>query len=251
VEIFPQGRRGRIDMIPANPGKRLEIEIDGREYLRIPVRTELISTTDDIVEVVKRYTEGLVQEGDLVVVSEKVVAITQGRAFRISEIKPSRLAVLLSRFVHKSPHGIGLGMPETMELAIREVGALKIIFAAIVAAVGKLFGIKGLFYRICGPKARAIDGPCDYTIPPYNDYAVMGPEDPDGVARQIKREVGCAAAIIDANDLGVNILGVSGSEVEIPLLEKLLKDNPLGQSAEQTPIGIIRLAKEAVLAGQA
>ena len=59
-------------MIPANPGKRLEIEIDGREYLRIPVRTELISTTDDIVEVVKRYTEGLVQEGDLVVVSERL-----------------------------------------------------------------------------------------------------------------------------------------------------------------------------------
>ncbi len=237
-------------MIPANPGKKLELEIDGKSYLRIPVRTDLILATDDIVQVAKDYTEGLVQSSDLIVVSEKVVAITQGRAFRLREIKPSRLAVFLSRFVHKSPHGIGLGMPETMELAIREVGALKIIFAAIIAAIGKLFGVKGLFYRICGAKARAIDGPCDYTIPPYNDYAVLGPVDPDGVARQIKAEVGCAAAIIDANDLGVNILGVSGPEVDKALLEKLLKDNPLGQSAEQTPIGIIREAVEPALAGQ-
>ncbi len=233
----------------ANPGKELKLEIEGKAYLRIPVQTALIQATDDIVEVVSKYTEGLVQSDDVVVVSEKVVAITQGRAFRISEIKPSRLAVFLSRFVHKSPYGIGLGMPQTMELAIREVGALKIIFASIVGAIGKLLGIKGLFYRICGPKARAIDGPCDYTIPPYNDYAVLGPQDPDLVSRQIKQAVGCHAAVIDANDLGVDILGVSGSEVDTSLLTALLRDNPLGQSSEQTPIGIIRAAEEAELAG--
>jgi F420-0:gamma-glutamyl ligase-like protein len=234
----------------ANPGKQLTLEVEGKAYLRIPVQTGLIQATDSIIEVVQRYTEGALQSNDLVVVSEKVVAISQGRAYRISEIRPSRLAVFLSRFVHKSPHGIGLGMPETMELAIREVGALKIIFASIVAAIGKLFGVKGLFYRICGPQARAIDGPCEYTIPPFNDYAVLGPKDPDLVARQIKEAVGAHVAVIDANDLGVNILGVSGPEVDINLLTQLLKDNPLGQSAERTPIGIIRLQEEATLASE-
>ena len=234
----------------ANPGKELELVIDGTNYIRIPVRTELIKASDDIVQVVEKFTKGDVYSDDLVVVSEKVVAITQGRAFRLSEIKPSKLATFLSKFVHKSPHGIGLGSPETMELAIREVGALKIIFASIIGAFGKLFGIRGLFYRICGPKARAIDGPCDYTIPPYNDYAVLGPKEPDVVAKQIKQVIGCHVAVIDANDLGVNILGVSGSEVNIPLLEKLLKDNPLGQSAEQTPIGIIRRVEDVALVGQ-
>lgn len=233
----------------ANPGKQLELMVDGRSYLRIPVRTEIIEARDDIVQVVSKVTADLVRSDDLVVVSEKVVAITQGRAFRVDEIKPSALATFLSKFVHKSAYGIGLGSPQTMELALREVGAVKIIFASIVAALGKLLGIRGLFYRICGPKARAIDGPCDYTIPPYNNYAVLGPKDPDLVARQIKKAMGCAVAIIDANDLGVNILGVSGSEVDIPLLEKLLKDNPLGQSSEQTPIGIIRLAQEPALVG--
>ena len=119
-----------------------------------------------------------------------------------------------------------------------------------IAAVGKLFGIKGLFYRICGPKARAIDGPCDYTIPLTMTTRLWDRKTQTG-SQADQEGSGLCRRIIDANDLGVNILGVSGPEVEIPLLEKLLKDNPLGQSAEQTPIGIIRLAKEAVLAGQA
>lgn len=229
----------------ANPGKELVMEIEGKSYLRIPVRTGLISAQDDIVQVVKEYTAGLTQAGDLVVVSEKVIAITQGRAFRISEIKPSRLAIFLSKFVHRSPHGIGIGIPETMQLAIKEVGAMKIIFASIVGAVGKLFGVRGLFYRICGPRVRAIDGPCDHTIPPFNDYAVLGPENPDLVSKKIRDALGgqVHVAAIDANDLGVNILGVSDPEVDIALLQKLLKDNPLGQSSEQTPVGIIRLAE--------
>lgn len=235
----------------ANPGKTLTLEIDGKDYLRIPIQTDLIQARDNIIQIVQQYTKGMLQPDDIVVVSEKVVAITQGRAFQINEIKPSRLAVFLSRFVHKSPYGIGLGMPETMELAIREVGALKIIFASVVAAIGKLLGIKGLFYRICGPKARAIDGPTENTIPPYNTYAVLGPQDPDRVARQIKDAIGTHVAVIDANDLGVNILGVSGPEVKVPLLTKLLRDNPLGQSAERTPLGIIRLAAEAPLVGEA
>lgn len=53
----------------ANPGKELELEIEGKKYLRVPVQTELIVATDDIVQVVNMHTEGLVQSGDLIVVS--------------------------------------------------------------------------------------------------------------------------------------------------------------------------------------
>lgn len=233
----------------ANPGKCLEVDIEGKSYLRLPIRTEIITADDDIVQIVQASTAGLVQRDDLVVVSEKVVAITQGRAFHLDEIKPSRLASFLSKFVYKNPHGIGLASPHTMELAIREVGAFKILWASVAAAIGKLFGIRGVFYRLCGDKARAIDGPCDYTIPPYNNYAVLGPDRPDLVAKEISAVIGCTVAVIDANDLGVNILGVSDPSVDISLLEKLLKDNPLGQSAEQTPIGIIRVAIEKSLEG--
>lgn len=230
--------------VQPNPGKKLEMTIEDQNYLRIPIRTKMINPTDDIVQVVQEYAGGQLQQGDFIVISEKVVAITQGRSYRLEDINPSALAKFLSKFVHKSPHGLGLGTPWSMQLAIQEAGALRIIFASIVGAIGKLFGIRGLFYRICGHKVRSIDGPCDYTIPPYDVCVVLGPENPHLVAKSIKDAVGCGAAIIDANDLGVNILGVSGPEVDVALLEKLLQDNPLGQSSEQTPLGIIRLSEE-------
>lgn len=226
--------------LEANPGKRLEITVDQGVYLRIPVRTRTICARDDIVEVVREYAAPLLQPGDLIVVSEKTVAITQGRFYHLEEVKPSWLARFLSRFVHKSPHGQGLGCPHTMELALREAGALKVIFASLVAALGKLFGIRGLFYRILGDGVRSIDGASTFTVEPYQNCIILAPKDPRGVAEGIKKALGCSAAVIDANDLGVNILGASGPEVDVDLLCRLLQDNPLGQSGEQTPIGIIR-----------
>ena len=118
------------------------------------------------------------QPGDLLFVTEKIVAITQGRSYLVEDIKPRRLALFLSKFVVRTPYGIGLGMPETMEMALRECGTLRILFAAAVSAVTKLFGRKGDFYRIAGDKARAIDGPTSGTIPPYNKAVVLGPGAP-------------------------------------------------------------------------
>ena len=58
----------------------------------------------------------------------------------MSEINPRPLAKLLCKFVYKSPYGIGLGIPETMEMALRECGVPKMLFAAGISAVGKLLG---------------------------------------------------------------------------------------------------------------
>lgn len=223
-----------------NPGKSLTREIDGQVFARIPIRTHLIKPYENITEVVRSYLQDLVCEEDLVIISEKVVAIAQGRVLPVAQIKPSPLAVFLARFVHKSPIGIGVGIPCTMEMAIREVGWFRILLAAIVGACGKLFGIRGLFYRIAGPKVRGIDGPCSYAIPPYNQCVVLIPENPQQVAEDLSLTLGCSVAIVDANDFGVNVLGIASSEPITGLLVRLLRDNPLGQSNEQTPIGIIR-----------
>ena len=74
-----------------------------------------------------------------------------------------------------------------MQLAIDEVGAPRILLAAAVSGVTKPFGVHGLFYRIAGPQAAAIDGPTSYTIPPYNQAATLGPSDPNGAARRHRR----------------------------------------------------------------
>jgi hypothetical protein len=139
----------------ANAGKALTVEFDGAAFSRIPIRTHVVMPGDDLDAFVRQYAEGVVQPGDLLFVTEKIVAITQGRSYLVEDITPRKLALFLSKFVVRTPYGIGLGMPETMEMALRECGTLRILFAAGVSAVTKLFGRKGDFYRIAGDKARA------------------------------------------------------------------------------------------------
>jgi hypothetical protein len=155
------------------------------------------------------------------------------------DIRPGWLARFLVRFVTRPGYGIGLGTAETMQLAIDEVGAPRILLAAAVSGLTKPFGVHGLFYRIAGRQAAAIDGPTSYTIPPYNEAATLGPRDPHGVARRIADALTVPAAVIDANDAGCNALGVSRG-VDRRWVERLFADNPLGQAREQTPICVVR-----------
>ncbi len=223
-----------------NEGKRLIIDVDGVDYARLPIKTHVITGSDDIFKVIAQYVIPHIKKDDIIFLSERVVAITQGRAFPIKDIKPSWLARFLVRFVHKSPYGIGLGSPWTMELAIREAGVARILIAAFVSAITKPFGIKGLFYIIAGKSVAAIDGPCHYTLPPYNEYAKLGPKNPDRVARELKNKFGYDFVIIDANDLGVSVLGKSSNIITEDFCKKVFRDNPLGQSKQQTPIAIVR-----------
>ncbi len=223
-----------------NPKKNLEITVGAETYLRFPIKTPLIVSGDCVLEIIKKTAGSNIQPGDTIFISEKIIAIAQGRAFKISEIHPSFLARFLTKFVHKSAYGIGLGSPWTMELALQEVGAARILFAAFVAAITKPFGVKGMFYRVAGNGINAIDGPCSYTIPPYNEYAKLGPKNPDEEAKKISVGLGVPVVIIDANDLGVNVLGRSSNTISITWAEAVFKDNPLGQASQQTPSAIVR-----------
>ena len=223
-----------------NPGKELIVEVDGSKYARHPLKTHIVTKDDNIVDVCSQYASPFLKPGDLLFISEKIVAISQGRAFPIKDIKPSPLANILVKFVHKSPYGIGLGSPWTMELASREAGPLRIIFASLAALLTKPLGIKGVFYKVVGNNINAIDGPCDYTLPPYNKYAKLGPKEPNKTALEIKNKIGNEVVIIDANDLGVNVLGKSNKNITDDFCQKVFKDNPLGQASEQTPLCIVR-----------
>lgn len=235
----PDGRPTGILEEP-NEGRALHATLDGIVYARHPVRTHLVTPADpDAAEVVRQYVAPLPDGTRLVAVSERMVAITQGRSYPMTEIRPGRLARLLVRFVTRPGYGIGLGTPQTMQLAIDEVGAPRILVAAAVSALTKPFGVHGLFYRIAGRQASAIDGPTSYTIPPYNESATLGPRDPNGAARRIAAAVGVPVAVIDANDAGCVVLGASPG-VDARFVVRLFADNPLGQAREQTPVGVVR-----------
>ena len=231
-------------MSEANAGKALTVRVDGSSFARIPIRTRVVMPGDDLDAVIREYAADVVRGGDLLFVTEKIVAITQGRSYLVGDIKPRRLAYFLSKYVTRTPYGIGLGMPETMEMALRECGTPRILFAAAVSAVTKLFGRKGDFYRIAGDKARAIDGPTSGTIPPYNQAVVLGPDRPREVAQRLKALLGGVpdVAVVDINDLGGNILGSTLDKAGEKRLVAILGDNPLGQGHQSTPLGIVRAA---------
>jgi len=231
-----------VPLLP-NEGKELEIDTPQGVFLRYPIKTHVIMKDDVPETVMDTYVRPHLQPGDSLYISEKIIAIMQGRAFDLDDIHPTRAAKFLCKFVYKSPYGIGLGSPWTMQLAIQDIGLPKILFAAFCSAITKPFGVRGVFYKIVGDKGRAIDGPCDYTIPPYNHAAKLAPKDPDGVARKLSAYLGGPpVVIIDANDIGREVLGRSDSSIDIELCRQIFRDNPLGQRDQSTPLCLVRKA---------
>jgi len=276
----PTASLGASELGKANQGKKVEIEVNGKKYLRYSIKTDLFKKDDDYVKKISSYVTGVLNQvqdnqqkvnaGWFVVVSEKIVAISQGRSKFLWEINPGVWAKILSSFVTKTPTGIGLGSPWTMQLAINEVGLFKISYSAVVAYLSKLVGIKGLFYEMVGPMIRSIDGPTEYSVFPSNVSAKLGPKEPQKVAEEISMSLRSASwrrsnldsigivtspakrgprddnwinnllgvVVIDANDIGVNVLGNS-TKLDNKLIEKIFKDNPMGQTDEQTPITLV------------
>ena len=218
------------------------INIEGTEYLRIPLKTKILTADDDILSIVKECIKGEIKENDIISISESPLAITQGRAIPISELKIGWLANFLWRFVSNVDYGIGLRAPESMQCAIDECGAPRILFAAIIGGIGRFLGRrgKGDFYRLAGMQAALIDAATTSPIPPYESCVIKGPKAPEKEAQNIKDKTGFECCIMDINDIG-GCWMIGGSDgIDKEFMEKVMKDNPQGQGDELTPICIIR-----------
>jgi hypothetical protein len=150
-------------------------------------------------------------------------------------------AKFLAKFTYKSPYGFGIRNPYKMAAAIKLAGLPKILFAAICSAFMKLFGVRGTFYRIVGNNVANIDGFNNLAFDYYLDKGMISPENPNGVCNEIKEKLGFDCMIIDANDLGAEILGKnSGNPYDEEQLKGMIIDNPAGQDQEMTPLILIR-----------
>jgi hypothetical protein len=163
----------------------------------------------------------------------------------MSDIKPTPFARFLARNVSNyygssQFHGFGHGTSLAMQLFIEEAGYPRIFLAALVSAITRPFGIRGLFYRICGQRAKSIDCPMSFLILEYAHSAKLAPNDPDGAARRIKKSIGCETVILDANYRGAFSLGKSSRGISEKFVYGAFRDNPLGQSDEMTPFCILR-----------
>jgi hypothetical protein len=211
----------------------------GRQVTRGLVVTHVVEPGEDLVAVARRYLAPHVQPGDTAILGQKLASICQGRLVPLDQVQVGTVAYLLSRTVRPSRHGFGLRRPQTMAMAIREVGLLRILVASAVGAWDRVTGRHGGFYRIAGPRVWAIDGPGPITLPPYDRYVVLAPDEPDALARRVARALGCSAAIVDVNDLEAAVLGASPG-VDRALVSAALRDNPMGQGRARTPLGWLR-----------
>ena len=206
------------------------------EVATYPIRTHLIGENENLAEVIKRYTGGITKPGDVVVVAESVVAITQGRAILPESVHPSILARMLCKLPGKDG---SLATPPAMQLAINEVGPCKVMLGAAAAGVGRLVGRRGDFFRVAGRTLAQIDDIAG-TLPPYDKHVILGPSSPEKVAKHIKDSLGVDIAIVDVNDLGcVDVLATSNRTV-LDWVSQALASNPLGNDDQQTPIAILR-----------
>ncbi len=232
---------GAMAELQPNPGRQLTREVGGQSFNRYPIRTHFVEVGESYFDLVEKYVLPHYREGDILSMGEKVIALCQGQVRYKDQVRVSLLARILSRFAMKNPAGPAMDNVYKMQTAIDLCGWWRVLFAAVLSAVGKLLGKRGLFYSFLGKNVRNIDGFCVVGWEYYADKGILAPAEPDRVCQQIKDRYGIDCMIVDANDLNIEILGKNR---EMPyddtFLAGLIRDNPAGQSREQTPFILIR-----------
>ena len=234
------------EFIPyANPGKSVEVTAGGKRYMRHAIRVRFVEAgKESYIALLRQYVVPLYEEGDLLSISEKVISLCQNRVIMKSELKVGFWAKFLSRFTYKSPYGFGIRNPLKMAAAIKLAGLPRVLLAAVCSAVGKLFGVRGIFYRVVGHNVANIDGFNSLAFDYYSDKGMISPENPVSVCDEIKSKLGIECMIVDANDIGVEILGAcSDTPYDMETMKALIMDNPAGQETEMTPFILIREIK--------
>ncbi|MBR2176424.1 MAG: coenzyme F420-0:L-glutamate ligase [Clostridia bacterium] len=221
--------------------------VEGRQFQRYAVATHFIERGEDYLKVLKQYIQPLYQEGDIISMSEKVISMCQDNTVEMKDVKLGFWAKFLSKFAMKSSAGIGMNEPYKLQLAINMKGLPLVLWASFCSGIGKIFHKRGIFYEIVGQDVAGIDGFYSHSaFETYHTLAVLNPKEPEKVCENIKNELGYSCILADANDLNIEILGLSPD-----LREKgdayaidLIGDNPAGQDDELTPFIIIREIKE-------
>lgn len=202
----------------------------------LPIKTHLLTQLDRPVAVVERYVLPHAHPGDIVTIGETPIAIMQGRWHHPSSIQPGWVARRVCHYFHPTS---SLATACGLQALVDIVGPGRVLFAFFGGVLLKLIGQPGGFYRLAGEQARLIDDVTG-TLPPYDQFIVLGPEHPQRVVEQIKAETGLSAAIVDVNDLKrVKILAAT-PEVDQRFLTEALRLNPAGNADEQTPVVLIR-----------
>jgi hypothetical protein len=215
---------------------------DGRQYDRFAIQTHFVKVGESQRELVEAYVRPLFQPGDVLSFGAKVMCMCVRSVRTRDQVKPGFWANLLWRFAGINHTGVGMHEPYKLQLVIDLVGLPRVLLAVVCSAVTKPFGIKGVFYRVCGKGVGGIDG--FYTrssFELYHQLALINPDNAEELCEKLSQETGIPVVLMDANDLQRDQLGKSS---DMPLsdeqLQDALADNPSGQGDELTPLILIR-----------
>jgi hypothetical protein len=218
---------------------------DGRQYDRFAIQTHFVKVGESQRELVETYVRPLFQPGDVLSFGAKVMCMCVESVRTRDQVKPGFWANLLWRFAGINHTGVGMHEPYKLQLVIDLVGLPRVLLAVVCSAVTKPFGIKGVFYRVCGKGVGGIDG--FYTrssFEVYHQLALINPDNAGELCERLSQETGIPVVLMDANDLQRDQLGKSS---DMPLsdeqLQDALADNPSGQGDELTPFILIRPVK--------
>ena len=216
-------------------------EVEGIKYARIPVKTHKISFGEDVASLLKKYALPKLKPGDWVAISEKVVSVCQKHVRHISTVRVSWLARLIVKGVKKYPNDIGYSRPEKMQVAVERSGYPRILLAIVLGLIGKLFGIRGIFWIVAGHRVSEIDGFNPDAMYPYTEYAMLPPEEPEKAVQELEEKLGYPVAMVDGTNVSVEVIAQSaGVPVGRKTIRRILHDNPQGQGSELTPFIIVR-----------
>lgn len=214
-------------------------EIGGQSFVRIPVKTHCIMPGEDITAVTHRYCKNILQPGDIVVITQRALSVSQGRTVPKTEITPRPLAKSLASVLPGPQKGKERSQ-EYVELAMREVGAPRVVLATLAQLLTAWAGRRNDFEKVAGERVAQIKAPRDGVIPTTEQQYILPPVEPEKVVEHASRRLGAQVSVISADECGHALVIAHTSGVDSKLMEQLLLDNPLGQGMELTPIAIIR-----------
>jgi len=215
---------------------------NGRKYSRFAIQTHFVEVGESQTELVKKYVLPLYQEGDMLSFGAKVMAMCTKNVKTREQVKPGFWANFLWRFAGINHTGVGMHEPYKLQLVIDMCGLPRVLLAVVCSAVTKLFGVRGVFYKVCGKGVGGIDGfYFRSSFDRYKELALINPPNPVELCNELEKETGIPVVLMDANDIQQDQLGKCD---DFPLtdeeIQDAMKDNPSGQGDELTPLILIR-----------
>ena len=218
---------------------------NGKKYDRYAIQTHFVEVGESQTELIEKYVRPLYQEGDMVSFGAKVMAMCTNNVKSREQVKPGFWANFLWRFAAINHTGVGMHEPYKLQLVIDMCGLPRVLLAVFCSAVTKPFGIKGVFYKVCGKGVGGIDGfYFRSSFDRYKELALINPPNPVELCNELEKETGIPVVLMDANDIEQNQLGKCDN---FPLtdeeIQDAMADNPSGQGDELTPLILIRPVK--------